>query len=261
MIVYFYIAVALILVCLASLLGWAIPRRSIKDEILSSVMLGVFAGNTFFILLPEAFAHSQSDYFVYYLISGVLFFFLLEYSLRYKKTTLFNKSKKNQTTIISTLFSDSIHSIVDGALIAATFLHDIKLGFYTTIAVLIHEIPHEIAKYSFLRSTGLNRKKSMVLSILASGFVFVGALATMIEGKSLQNYHTFFMPFIAGNFIYLTLKLSRNFLKNTLDVQFNWIKASLSLLVTIFVLWGISKAFQHHHGGHSTVQVARYFAQ
>ena len=47
-----------------------------------------------------------------------------------------------------------MHKSADGLAIGAAFGESLSLGFSTSIAILFHEIPHELGDYSILKSAG-----------------------------------------------------------------------------------------------------------
>ncbi|KAK6023288.1 hypothetical protein OSTOST_10931, partial [Ostertagia ostertagi] len=53
-------------------------------------------------------------------------------------------SNATQSRAVVILFGDGVHNFVDGLAIGASFMHSMKLGIITSIAVICHEVPHEL---------------------------------------------------------------------------------------------------------------------
>ncbi len=61
--------------------------------------------------------------------------------------------KKIKTTGWVILMSDVIHNFADGMAVGASFSQSIRLGFSTSIAVIVHEVPHELGNYAVPHTT------------------------------------------------------------------------------------------------------------
>ena len=52
------------------------------------------------------------------------------------------------------LVGDAFHNFADGVVIAGAFLVDVHLGVVATLAVMAHEIPHEVGDFMILLNAG-----------------------------------------------------------------------------------------------------------
>ena len=57
------------------------------------------------------------------------------------------------------IFGDGIHNLADGLAIGAAFGDGYMSGFSTSIAVLCHELPHEIGDFAMLLKAGMTIKQ------------------------------------------------------------------------------------------------------
>ena len=67
---------------------------------------------------------------------------------------------------------------MDGAVIATSFMNNTSLGIATTIAIIAHEIPQEIADFSVLIYGGFSKMKALVYNFLTALTAVLGALLT-----------------------------------------------------------------------------------
>jgi len=68
--------------------------------------------------------------------------------------------------------ADFTHNFTDGLAIGAAYLAGQNIGLVTTIAVLLHEVPHEIGDYAILIQEGSTKANvSICIQIITVKFV------------------------------------------------------------------------------------------
>lgn len=78
------------------------------------------------------------------------------------------------------LVGDGVHNVIDGTIIAASYLVSVDLGVATTIAIAAHEIPQEVSDLGVLLFGGFSRTKALGYNLLTALMAFVGAGATPV---------------------------------------------------------------------------------
>ncbi|CAG0886983.1 unnamed protein product [Darwinula stevensoni] len=102
------------------------------------------------------------------------------------------------------ILGDGLHNFSDGLAIGAAFASSLAIGFSTSIAVLCHELPHEIGDFAVLLKTGMTGKQALFYNLVSSILCFLG----MIFGVFLGNIHSFsswIFALTAGMFLYVAL--------------------------------------------------------
>ncbi len=90
------------------------------------------------------------------------------------------------------VISEAFHSLIDGALIGATFLISPVVGSAVALGILVHELPKIIGTLTVLRSLGLSTKKTILYGTLAQIGVPIAALFVYLLGKEInpEQFHT-----------------------------------------------------------------------
>ena len=70
----------------------------------------------------------------------------------------------------------------DGIAIGAAFSISLAAGFSTSIAVLCHELPHEVGDFALLLHSGMTVKVAVFYNLLSSVFAFLGLLVGLVLG-------------------------------------------------------------------------------
>merc|ERR1719273_1145466 len=102
------------------------------------------------------------------------------------------------------IFGDGIHNLADGLAIGAAFGDGYMSGFSTSIAVLCHELPHEIGDFAMLLKAGMTIKQAVFYNILSSVLACVGMIVGLLLG-SLHSISAWMFTATAGIFLYVAL--------------------------------------------------------
>ncbi len=167
---------------------------------------GTLIGGAFLHLLPEAIESGNDATTVFfYVIAGIIVFFALEKFFYWRHCH--ERECPTHAFVYLNLIGDGIHNFIDGMIIAATYIvssasGSYQLGFATTMAVILHEIPQELGDFGVLIYGGLNRKKALTFNFISAVTAVAGALLTYFLAY-LQSIETLLVPFAAGGFIYI----------------------------------------------------------
>lgn len=196
----------------ASLIGGIIllakEKFAIKiSHFLSSFAAGVLLGTAFLDLLPEAYEHSSEVNLFFWVLAGLLGFFLLERFIHWFHHHGAGEHSdlkgKNRSLVSLVVIGDSIHNFIDGVVIAATFLVSIPLGIVTSLAVAAHEIPQEIGDFGILLHRGIRKNRVLMINILSAAVSLLGAILTYLFKDSVIGILPIFLSLAAGFFIYI----------------------------------------------------------
>lgn len=206
--VWVYTIASLALVGIISQVG--VFTLSLSRERLQRVTLYLVAfavgglfGNSFIHLLPEAFAHSESPLTTSLLIVvGILIFFVLEKFLRWRHCHVTSHQHLHPVATLN-LVSDGLHNLIDGVLIAATYMASIPLGVTTSIAIILHEIPQEIGDFGVLVHSGMSTKRALFFNFLSASVALLGGLVILLIGPTVGHFTDVMIPITAGGFLYI----------------------------------------------------------
>jgi len=201
-----YIIIASFIISLGALVGvFTLALREDKLEkillFLVSLSAGALMGGAFIHLLPEASEEIEGDVLFTIVLFCFIFFFFVEKLLHWRHC---HKGEcKTHTFGYMNLFGDAVHNFIDGLIIAATFLTDIRLGIITSFAVALHEIPQEIGDFGVLLYAGFKKEKALIANFLVALTVVIGGIAGYFLSFYLDKFIPYLLPFAAGGFIYI----------------------------------------------------------
>ncbi|XP_017938307.1 zinc transporter ZIP13 isoform X2 [Manacus vitellinus] len=105
------------------------------------------------------------------------------------------------------LLANTIDNFTHGLAVATSFLVSRKVGFLTTVAILLHEIPHEVGDFAILLRAGFDRWSAakMQLSTALGGILGACFAICAQSPKGAGETVAWILPFTSGGFLYIAL--------------------------------------------------------
>jgi len=215
-----YIIVFTTLGSLLALIGGLLllTRKELSHSIthgLAAFAAGALLGASFLDLLPEAFHHmeelgvvdAEAQIFLSVLI-GILLFFVLErfiHWFHHHHHRHSDNQKELKPIVPLVIFGDGVHNFIDGVVIGATFLVDIRLGIITTLAIAAHELPQEIGDFGILLHEGVRKSRVFLYNLLSQLTAVAGGILAFTIGSSIDGVLPYLIAGTSGFFIYIAL--------------------------------------------------------
>ncbi|MEM4707721.1 MAG: ZIP family metal transporter [Candidatus Anstonellales archaeon] len=162
---------------------------------------GTLLGGAFFHLFEESLEQGlESETVFLFALGGFVAFFIFENWLHWHRCA----ECKIHPYTFNILIGDGIHNLIDGIIVAITFLISVELGLAASIAILAHEIPQELGIFGVMVHGGQNKNKSLIYSVAAQSTSIIGGLLGYFFAPSLSPYVPLLLPLAAGGFIYIS---------------------------------------------------------
>jgi len=102
------------------------------------------------------------------------------------------------------LLANCIDNFTHGLAVAGSFVVSNQVGMCTTLAILLHEIPHEIGDFAILLKSGFKRWDAAVGQMVTASGGLIGAIfGILAEGAG--DTTAWVLPFTSGGFIYIAM--------------------------------------------------------
>nr|AKN21674.1 slc39a-9 [Schmidtea mediterranea] len=218
-------------------------RYGLFEKRLLSFTMGLLLGDVFLNIMPMVWRNykvkSNLNLLVagLWTIGGLITFFICEKSLNiigitvgrsadmtlkcYDQSDLNHNSNNNNNQAIKTkkLFSKKIKEIgylalivsclenlFYGILMGTAFTLTGKIGLFTTLCVLIHEIPYELRDFVLLMHSGFDIYHTVLCQYFSSSWKIIGGLLCLILDEKLSNLlELWLLPVIGGALLYIAL--------------------------------------------------------
>ena len=177
---------------------------------LVSYAIGALLGAVFLDILPEAMETGSSAAAVSgTVLAGILLFFTLEKLLLWRHchddqcAAHEHDTHGRSGTMI--MVGDTFHNFVDGVIVAAAFLVDIRLGIVTALAIIAHEIPQEVGDFLILLHSGYSKAKALFVNVLSSLAMLAGGVLAYFALQFVQSIVPTLLALAAASMIYVAV--------------------------------------------------------
>ncbi|NP_001428202.1 zinc transporter ZIP13 isoform e precursor [Homo sapiens] len=223
---------------------------------LLSFALGGLLGNVFLHLLPEAWAYTcsaspggegqslqQQQQLGLWVIAGILTFLALEKMFLDSKEEGTSQAPNKDPTAAAAALNGG-HCLAQPAAEPGlgAVVRSIKIGLLTTMAILLHEIPHEVGDFAILLRAGFDRWSAakLQLSTALGGLLGAGFAICTQSPKGVEETAAWVLPFTSGGFLYIALV---NVLPDLLEEEDPWRSLQQLLLlcagIVVMVLFSL----------------------
>lgn len=159
-------------------------------------LMGLFAagnllGQVFFTLLPKVYnLHREEDTILPSLMMSCLLGYLSMYMLElYVKICARNRKKAlGYCNLIANVLDNFSH----GMALAGSYALGIRTGLFTTLGLMLHELPHEISDVFILIHSGFDRKRAFKYQGITCLFCLIGSILSLYCARISINSIDFF---------------------------------------------------------------------
>lgn len=204
--------------------AFAFSARANWVPLLISYAIGALLGASFLEVLPHAItASGDATATAATILGGILVFFVLEKLVLWRHCHFESCEGHEQVEAhghshghahgindggrsgLLILVGDTFHNFVDGVLIAAAFMEDIRLGTVTALAMIAHEIPQEVGDFMILLHSGYSKGRALAFNLLSSFATLVGALLAYAALGYAQGAVPVLLALAAASMIYVAV--------------------------------------------------------
>jgi zinc and cadmium transporter len=227
--------------------------------VMVSYAIGALLGAAFLEILPHALEQADHAEVVSgVVLAGIFGFFILEKLVLWRHCHTEHceahgaeaPAHDHGRTGLMITVGDTVHNFVDGMMIAAAFLVDVKLGVVTAFAIAAHEVPQELGDFLILLHSGYSKGKALMLNLLSSAAMLVGALLGYFLLESLHELLPYMLALAAAGMIYVAVADLIPGLHKRVELGHTAQQALLIGLgvLTVWVAGGLAESWMGGHG-------------
>lgn len=180
-----------------------------------SFATGALLGAALLSLLPQAIEMAGLDgahRVGLALVAGILLFFVLEKWVLWRHShdhdghdQAHAVSSQDRAAAKLILIGDGIHNALDGVAIAAAFMSGTEVGIVTSVAVIAHEVPHEVGAFAVLLHGGMSRGRALAFNLLSGLTAVAGGLIAYFALGHALGFLPYAIALAAASLLYVAV--------------------------------------------------------
>ncbi|KAF1741587.1 hypothetical protein MXB_2346 [Myxobolus squamalis] len=205
-------------------------------------MMALFAagnllGQIFFKILPESaeLANQENLSLTSATVATLLGYFAMYFLEICSKA---HGEKENKMEGYLNLFANILDNFSHGIALTTGYSLSVKTGIFTTMCLILHEIPHEISDIFILIHSGFNRREAIIGQATTCIFCTVGSIFTLIY-SSMASFLMIMLGLVNGSFLYISLtsimgETNKNIKKKYLKSN-NWLRSGYTDVFSVAI--------------------------
>lgn len=184
-------------------------RNSKTMQAVLSFAVGGLLGDVFLHLLPEAWGATRQAEQVgnagLWVLVGIFVFMAVE------KIAALTDEDSSSSGVMSkdvsgylNLVANCTDNFTHGLAIAASYVVSPLVGVLTTLAIICHEVPHEVGDFAILLRSGFDCTTAAKAQIMTATGGMVGVVVGLLA-EEVGQCTSWMLPFTAGGFLYISL--------------------------------------------------------
>lgn len=200
-----YAAVSLLLASVLSASGALVivfgdDRHDAWRRYLTPLAVGVILGAVFLHLLPRIVVNfGLTPGRGLLAVGGVVGSYAIETAVHRRF-----RDREFEAFSVTLVVGDGIHNVVDGIVVASSYVVSVPVGIASTLAVVIHKLPKELGDFGALLAAGVDEWRAVEINVLTNLAAFAGAGAALLLA-GVEGAIGVLLPLAVGNFLYVAV--------------------------------------------------------
>jgi zinc and cadmium transporter len=194
--------------------AFALPARAQWVPVLISYATGALLGAVFLEILPHAVEQQGSGARLGLVMLGsILVFFVLEKAVLWRHAHHHGDDHphshegtgQGEASAVLIIVGDTVHNFIDGVIIAAAFMSDVKVGLLTALAIVAHEIPQEVGDFVVLLHSGYSKAAALLANLVSSLATVIGGVLAYYALSHAQSWIAPLLGVAAASLLYVAV--------------------------------------------------------